>query len=148
MNQLRKTLRFQQSLFSVQALGASMRMKPRDFESSRVIDQSRYEDAPPPTDDDMISKLCDFLDNFRGALLQAPSSVRVQRLWGVPCGQLQALASRESRILEHRIVTSQLTLMSIGTQHRSLLGRWVPSSTTCSTSYCPSSPSISWAMPM
>jgi len=31
-------------------------MKPRPFESSRISDYSRFEDAPAPTEDDMISK--------------------------------------------------------------------------------------------
>lgn len=30
--------------------------KPRAFESTRVTDARRFEDAPPPTEDDMISK--------------------------------------------------------------------------------------------
>jgi hypothetical protein len=45
-------------------------MKPRPFESSRVSDQSRFEDAPAPTEDDMISmyKILDNLLVFRGPL--------------------------------------------------------------------------------
>ena len=35
-------------------------MKPRPFESSRVSDQSRFEDHPAPTEDDMISKYRDY----------------------------------------------------------------------------------------
>ena len=34
-------------------------MKPRPFESSRISDYSRFEDAPAPTEDDMISKYID-----------------------------------------------------------------------------------------
>ena len=30
---------------------------PKDYESSRISDASRFEDEPPPTEDDMISKV-------------------------------------------------------------------------------------------
>ena len=33
------------------------RVTPKDFESSRISDLSRFEDEAPPTEDDMISKL-------------------------------------------------------------------------------------------
>ena len=35
---------------------AAMRVKPRPYESTRISDQTRFEDHPAPTDDDMISK--------------------------------------------------------------------------------------------
>lgn len=38
------------------ALAMATRMQPRNYESSRISDQSRYEDGAAPTDDDMISK--------------------------------------------------------------------------------------------
>jgi hypothetical protein len=59
MNQLRQAMRAHQAFalmngqFAVQARQGS---KPRPYESTRITDQSRYEDAPAPTDDDMISK--------------------------------------------------------------------------------------------
>ena len=54
-------LRGQQSLFFLNSQsnglsGVAARQQPRPFESSRITDQSRYEDHPPPTEDDMISK--------------------------------------------------------------------------------------------
>ena len=53
-------------------------MKPRPFESSRTQDQSRFEDAPAPTEDDMISKyLYVLIDDDRGTLLEASPSLRV-----------------------------------------------------------------------
>jgi hypothetical protein len=37
--------------------GASpARFKPIEYQSSRIVDQSRFEDAPAPTEDEMISK--------------------------------------------------------------------------------------------
>ena len=55
----------------------SQGMNPREFESTRVSDQSRFEDAPAPTEDDMISKYLTMVISFvfRGTLPEASSSV-------------------------------------------------------------------------
>ena len=78
-------------------------MKPRPFESSRISDQSRFEDAPAPTEDDMISMYFPLgnLHVFRGSLLEASSPVRVPWPRGVPCWQLPSLASCPLGLLEH-----------------------------------------------
>ena len=52
--QLVRALRGERQLSLLQA--ASCRVKPRPFESTRISDQTRYEDHPAPTEDDMISK--------------------------------------------------------------------------------------------
>ena len=44
----------------MQQVNAARKMKPIPFVSTRLEDQSRFDDAPAPTDDDMISKLNGF----------------------------------------------------------------------------------------
>lgn len=56
MSMMSRVMRANQSRVLVMSATRSEGMKPRPFESSRVSDQSRFEDAPAPTEDDMISK--------------------------------------------------------------------------------------------
>ena len=58
MSMLSRVLRAKQLQSRVVAMSATRNegMKPRPFESSRISDQSRFEDAPAPVEDDMISK--------------------------------------------------------------------------------------------
>ena len=69
---------------------AAMREQPRPFESTRLTDQSRFEDHPAPTEDDMISKALSsslrifsirfpnyVFSHYRGSLLKASPTVRV-----------------------------------------------------------------------
>lgn len=51
-----RVMRANQSRVLVMSATRNEGMKPRPFESSRISDQSRFEDAPAPTEDDMISK--------------------------------------------------------------------------------------------
>ena len=82
-------------------------MKPRPFESSRISDQSRFEDAPAPVEDDMISKYIILEKSmtyqwYRGPLLEAPSPVWVSWSRGIPRWQLSPLVARPFWLLEHR----------------------------------------------
>jgi hypothetical protein len=56
MSMMSRVMRANQSRVLVMSATRSEGMKPRPFESSRISDQSRFEDAPAPTEDDMISK--------------------------------------------------------------------------------------------
>ena len=58
MSMISKVLRARQMESRLLAMAAtrSQGKNFRDFESSRVSEQSRFEDAPAPTEDDMISK--------------------------------------------------------------------------------------------
>ncbi|CDW85944.1 UNKNOWN [Stylonychia lemnae] len=53
MNQFRRVLRANSS-FSLLTGASPARFKPIEYQSSRVVDQSRFEDHPAPTEDDMI----------------------------------------------------------------------------------------------
>ena len=58
MSMMSRVMRAKQMEGRLLAMAATRNqgMKPRPFESSRISDQSRFEDAPAPTEDDMISK--------------------------------------------------------------------------------------------
>ena len=79
MSMISKVLRARQMESRLLAIAAtrSQGNNFRDFESSRVSEQSRFEDAPAPTEDDMISKYQPRLISceFRGPLPEASSSL-------------------------------------------------------------------------
>ena len=55
--QLARALRHQRQSSLLVLAATRQEAQPRPYESTRVTDQSRYENMPAPTDDDMISKL-------------------------------------------------------------------------------------------
>jgi hypothetical protein len=58
------------------------------------MDEERFMDEAPPTEDDMISKsIYQFLNFYRDPLHEASSLVRIQELRRVPCGPLQTLVA-------------------------------------------------------
>eukprot|EP00347_Sterkiella_histriomuscorum_P023610 403334002 len=56
IQQLSKVLRSQSAFFALTGVHASpaREMRPRNYESTRVSDESRFDDQPAPQDDDMI----------------------------------------------------------------------------------------------
>ena len=75
------------------------RMQPRNYESSRISDQSRFEDEPAPSDDDQIGMYyflipCYIIFHliYSFPLPEASSFLRVQELLRTLGWQLQTLA--------------------------------------------------------
>ena len=58
--QVAKALRTRLTLLQT----AAVRQQPRPFESTRMTDQSRFQDHAPPTEDDMISKAVSIASNL------------------------------------------------------------------------------------